>query len=119
MKIDTEQIDKNILLARTIKGFSQEGLANKLGHSQQRLQKVEKAEIDLTFEQINRFSEALEVSPQFLLFSTPSQVLNNCFNNSALSETGNFSNCVVNTPEILERIAGLQKLFETYLSKNA
>jgi len=40
MNIDIELVAKNILLARTIKGYRQEGLANKLEHSQQWLQKA-------------------------------------------------------------------------------
>ena len=119
MNIDIELVAKNILLARTIKDYSQEGLANKLEHSQQWLQKVEKAEIDLCLKQINKICEVLEVSPQFLLFTTPSLVFSNSFNSNGSSESNNSNKCAANTPEIVEKIATLQKLFETFLSKNS
>lgn len=119
MIINREQITKNILLARTIKGFTQEGLASILGHSQQWLQKGEKAEIDLTLDQINRLSEALEVTPQFLLFSTTSQVFNHCLNSHGISGNGSLNNCTANNPELLEKLTSLQKLFESYLKSKS
>jgi transcriptional regulator with XRE-family HTH domain len=118
MKIDEEQIAKNILLARTIKGLTQEGLAKAVGLSQQWKQKVEKAEVNLTIEHINSISNALDVTPQFLMFSIPSQVFNNCFNNSSLSGTGSFNNCVINAPDVIEKVNEIKTLFERYLNKS-
>jgi hypothetical protein len=42
MNIDIELVAKNILLARTIKGYSQEGLAMSVGYPQKRKLKEEK-----------------------------------------------------------------------------
>jgi transcriptional regulator with XRE-family HTH domain len=118
MKIDIEKIAKNILLARTIKGFTQDGLVQAMGISQQWVQKVEKGEVNLTFEHINLLSETLGVTPEFLLFSSPSQVFNNSFNNSSLSRmNSSFNNCIINSPDFMKKIEDLYELIGKYCSK--
>jgi ribosome-binding protein aMBF1 (putative translation factor) len=48
MKLDLKQIGDNIRIARVVRGYSQDGLANKIGKSQNWLQRVEKGEVDLS-----------------------------------------------------------------------
>lgn len=49
MKLNIKLIGDNIRIARVVRGYSQEGLANKIGKSQNCLQRVEKGELDITF----------------------------------------------------------------------
>jgi transcriptional regulator with XRE-family HTH domain len=76
MELELEKIAKNILIARTIKGFTQEGLGSKIGMTQAWVQKVEKGEIDLSISSINKICKGLEIEPINLLFSSPTQILN-------------------------------------------
>ena len=74
MELELEKIAKNVLIARTIKGYTQEGLASKIGMTQAWVQKVEKGDIDLSVSSINKLSEGLKIKAINLLFSSPSQV---------------------------------------------
>lgn len=56
-----EKLGENIRIFRTIKGYSQEGLANKLGKSQNWLQKIEKGEIDIPLSCLTELSEELGI----------------------------------------------------------
>lgn len=51
MKVCLEQMGENIRIARVFRGYSQEGLANKMGKSQNWLQRVEKGEVDMNISQ--------------------------------------------------------------------
>ncbi|GAB1447741.1 MAG: helix-turn-helix domain-containing protein [Bacteroidetes bacterium] len=102
--MELEKIGNNIRIARTIKGYSQEGLAKAIGKSQNWLQKVEKGELDISLTTLNELSKELNVQAEFLLFSSPSQIFNNC------NLSGTFNNCVVNSESFLEKI---NKLIET------
>jgi len=107
--MDINKIGENIRIARTIRGYSQEGLANALGKSQNWLQKVEKGEIDLSVNNISAISNELGVQPEFLLFSTPQQVFNNC------KQSGTFNNCVINSENLVEKLSKILSKIESKL----
>ena len=109
MELELEKIGKNVLIARTIKGYTQEGLGTEICMTQAWVQKVEKGEQDLSITTINKLSEGLDVDPQFLLFSTPQEVLN--FNNC--TQNGPFHQCTVNSEEFIEKLAKLFSSNET------
>jgi transcriptional regulator with XRE-family HTH domain len=101
MELELGKIGENIRIARNIKGFSQEGLANKLNKSQNWMQKVEKGEIDLSITCIRNIANELEVPASFILYSTPAQVINNCtIGNNAQS----FNNCIFNSESLFEKL---------------
>ena len=77
MKLSPELIGKNIPIARTIKGYSQEGLAKSVNKSQNWLQKAEKGELDFTLSCINNLAVVLEVEPEWLILNEPQNIFNN------------------------------------------
>lgn len=105
MELNLEKIGKNVLVARTILGLTQEGLAKKIGMNQTWIQKVEKGEIDLCITNINKLSHGLNMEPINLLFSSPNQV----FNFTNCTQSGNFQNCTINSVELIEKLASYIK----------
>jgi transcriptional regulator with XRE-family HTH domain len=61
------KLGENLRILRTIKGYSQDGLANKIGKSQNWLQKIEKGEIDIPLSCLNDISKELGVTTDFIL----------------------------------------------------
>ncbi|MDP2175947.1 MAG: helix-turn-helix transcriptional regulator [Bacteroidota bacterium] len=99
------KLGENVRILRTIKGFSQDGLANKLGKSQNWLQKIEKGEIDISLSCLYDISKELGVTPYYLLTFEWKQVLNNC----TQCNTINF--CSLNAPKLMiEMVQLLKKL---------
>ena len=62
-----EKLGRNIRLVREIKGLTQEGLGRATGYSQKHISRIEKGQIQLSEESIERISKALKVSPQKLI----------------------------------------------------
>lgn len=58
---------KEIRIQRTIKGYSQEYMANRLGISQNAYSKIERDETKLTLERLYDITEILEISVYKLL----------------------------------------------------
>ena len=71
-----EKLGENIRIFRTIKGYSQEGLAYKLGKTQNWLQKIEKGEIDIPLSCLTELSKELGVSVDFIITFDKTQLLN-------------------------------------------
>lgn len=103
MKLENDKIENNLRIARTIKGFSQQGLAHSIDKSQTWIQQAEKGEVDFTISHINSICIALDIEPHFLLFSTPQQVFNNY--NCKIGANGTFTNCNINETEFLDKIS--------------
>ncbi len=61
MKLDLKLIGENIRVARAVRSYSQDGLANKLGKSQNWLQRVEKGEVDLSINIIESIAQELDM----------------------------------------------------------
>jgi transcriptional regulator with XRE-family HTH domain len=70
------QIGENLRILRILKNYSQEGLANKLGKTQNWLQKIEKGEIDIPLSCLTELSRELEVSVDFIITFDKTQILN-------------------------------------------
>jgi transcriptional regulator with XRE-family HTH domain len=100
------KLGENIRIMRTIKGFSQDGLANKLGKSQNWLQKLEKGEIDIPLSCLDDLSKEFGVTPDYLLSFESKQVFNNC------TQSGTFNHCTINGEKLLIEIAQLLKKIE-------
>lgn len=69
------KIGQNIKLIRLVRGYSQAGLARKLGKSQNWLQKTEKGEIDIGISQLAEIAFQLEVSPEYIITFDKSKIL--------------------------------------------
>ncbi|MFN9583079.1 MAG: helix-turn-helix domain-containing protein [Bacteroidota bacterium] len=95
--MESKQVGDNIRIIRTIKGYSQEGLANKIGKSQAWLMKVEKVEIELSLQSINELANELDVTPHQLLFTMPGQIFNSC------NQSGNY-NTIYNADDDLKQL---------------
>lgn len=98
-----EKIGDNLRIIRTIKGYSQEGLANKIGKSQNWLQKIEKGESDINVSCIEEICKELEIPTEFIFTFEPKQIFNNC------QQSGTFNNCVINSETLLTKIYEILK----------
>ena len=70
------QIGENLRILRILKNYSQEGLANKLGKTQNWLQKIEKGEIDIPLSCLTELSKELGISVDFIIKFNITQILN-------------------------------------------
>ena len=71
------QIGENLRILRILRNYSQEGLANKLGKTQNWLSKTEKGEIDIPLSCLTELSKELGVSIDFIITFEKTQILNN------------------------------------------
>jgi transcriptional regulator with XRE-family HTH domain len=71
------QIGENLRILRILRNYSQEGLANKLGKTQNWLSKTEKGEIDIPLSCLTELSKELGVSVDFIITFDKTQILNN------------------------------------------
>ena len=72
-----EKLGENLRILRILRNYSQEGLANKLGKTQNWLQKIEKGEIDIPLSCLTELSKELGVSVDFIITFDKTQILNN------------------------------------------
>ena len=70
------QIGENLRILRILRNYSQEGLANKLGKTQNWLSKTEKGEIDIPLSCLTELSKELGVSIDFIITFEKTQILN-------------------------------------------
>jgi transcriptional regulator with XRE-family HTH domain len=70
------QIGENLRILRILRNYSQEGLANKLGKTQNWLSKIEKGEIDIPLSCLTELSKELGVSVDFIITFDKTQILN-------------------------------------------
>jgi len=70
------QIGENLRILRILRNYSQEGLANKLGKTQNWLSKTEKGEIDIPLSCLTELSKELGVSVDFIITFDKTQILN-------------------------------------------
>lgn len=69
MNIIPKKVSANIYWARLSKNDTQEGLARKMGKTQQWIHKIEKGIIEPDFKQLNQLSELLSIDTKDLLFN--------------------------------------------------
>jgi transcriptional regulator with XRE-family HTH domain len=72
-----EKLGENLRILRILRNYSQEGLANKLGKTQNWLSKIEKGEIDIPLSYLTELSKELGVSIDFIITFEKTQILNN------------------------------------------
>jgi transcriptional regulator with XRE-family HTH domain len=101
MKLDLKLIGNNVRIARAVRGYSQEGLANKIGKSQNWLQRVEKGEVDLCISAIEQIAQELNIPSSQLLYTLTTQILNNCTINN---NTQRFNQSVISSEELLANL---------------
>jgi len=70
------QIGENLRILRILRNYSQEGLANKLGKTQNWLSKTEKGEIDIPLSCLTELSKELGISVDFIITFDKTQILN-------------------------------------------
>lgn len=99
-----EKLGENIRIFRTIKGYSQEGLANKLSKTQNWLQKIEKGEIDIPLSCLTELSKELGVSEDLLLTFDPKLLLNNNFKMETLMDKNNSEQLLTEISKLFQKI---------------
>jgi transcriptional regulator with XRE-family HTH domain len=101
MKLDLKLIGENIRIARVVRCYSQDGLANKLGKSQNWLQRVEKGEVDLSINIIESIAQELDMPSSQLLYTLAGKILDNC---TIGKNAQSFNQCIFNSEELIERL---------------
>jgi transcriptional regulator with XRE-family HTH domain len=109
MKLSPELIGKNILIARTIKGYSQEGLAKSVNKSQNWLQKLEKGEADINLSCIKNLAEVLEVDAEAILLNDPQKFYTNN------KQSRDFNHCLLHSDEFIHKLT--QTIFDLLKKK--
>lgn len=106
-----QKVAQNIKSIRLLRGFSQEYLAQLVNKSQNWIQKVESAQIELSIENIEIIANALEVDITTLLQFDPKQIFLNCSNFGGVNYYNNN-----NTNDIKELIKVLKELIKTNIN---
>lgn len=99
-----EKLGENIRIFRTIKGYSQEGLDNKLGKSQNWLQKIEKGEIDIPLSCLSLITNELGITLDLLLTFDPKLLLNNNIKMETLMDKNNSEQLLTEISQLLQKI---------------
>jgi transcriptional regulator with XRE-family HTH domain len=82
------KIGSNIRKLRTLRGYSQEYMASKLGMSQNNYHKIEVNEIDITVSRVDKLCKVLQVDSSTLLNFDDKYIFNNTFNNNSENNAG-------------------------------
>jgi len=82
------KIGANIRKLRTLKGYTQEYMASKLGMSQNNYHKIEANEIDLTVTRVDEVCKILEVDTTTLFNFDEKYIFNNTFQNHSEGNSG-------------------------------
>jgi transcriptional regulator with XRE-family HTH domain len=85
----TSNAGKNIRKIRELKGLSQENIAHEIGFSQANYSKLERGEIKLTTDVLQKIIEVLGVSLETLLSFDESYIFNHCQN--CTGNNGNYN----------------------------
>lgn len=101
MKLDLKLIGENIRIARVVRSYSQDGLANKLGKSQNWLQRVEKGEVDLSINTVESIAQELEMPSSQILYTLAGQILNNCI---IANNAQSLNQYVFNSDELIQKL---------------
>jgi transcriptional regulator with XRE-family HTH domain len=109
MELNNKQIGENIRIFRTLRGYSQHGLAAKIGKTQNWLHKIEKGELAITIDYINEIAKELDVDAQQLVFAIPQQIFNNC------TQSGNYNQYIINSEELYKLLIDVLKNIERKL----
>lgn len=72
-----DKLYENIRKIRTVKGFSQQNIADELGLSQRHYGRIEKGEVDITYTVICKIAEILNVKIQHLIGMDEMFIFNN------------------------------------------
>jgi transcriptional regulator with XRE-family HTH domain len=109
------QTGEKIRAFRELRNYTQEYVANKLGMSQVNYSKIERGEITVSEDKINKIAEVLEVSPQSIKDFNPTYFFSNYQNNNKFE---NNTQIVGITPDKMEQMyqAQIQALQETIVS---
>lgn len=99
-----EKLGENIRIFITIKGYSQEGLANKLGKSQNWLQKIEKGEIDIPLSCLSLITNELGITLDLLLTFDPKLLLNSNIKMETLMDKNNSEQLLTEISQLLQKI---------------
>ncbi len=73
-----EKIGENIRVFRTLKRYSQHGLARKINKGQSWLQQLEKGEIDISISNLKELADELGVTIEKILSFSPKNIFNQC-----------------------------------------
>jgi transcriptional regulator with XRE-family HTH domain len=109
------QTGEKIRAFRELRNYTQEYVANKLGMSQVNYSKIERGEITVSEDKINKIAEVLEVSPQYIKDFNPTYFFSS--NQSSSPSSSNIQ--VVGVPQDkMEQMyqAQIQALQETIVS---
>ncbi len=106
------QIGDKLKLARENKGLSREHLASIANMDVRTYEKVENNKRDLKISELEKFSNALEISLPELLFGEPRLVFENCNQNVSVYNNGtvNYQNYEAIIAAHEETIAALKKI---------
>jgi transcriptional regulator with XRE-family HTH domain len=99
-----EKLEENIRIFITIKGYSQEGLANKLGKSQNWLQNIEKGEIDIPLSCLSLITNELGITLDLLLTFDPKLLLNSNIKMETLMDKNNSEQLLTEISQLLQKI---------------
>ncbi len=72
-----EKLYENIRKIRTVKGLSQENMADELKMSQRHYGRIERGEIDITYSMLCKIAEILNVKPNHLMGMEDMLIFNN------------------------------------------
>ena len=99
-----EKLGENIRIFRTIKGQLQEGLSNKLGKSQNLLQKIEKRKIDIPLSCLSLITNEIGITLDLLLTFDPKLLLNSNFKMETLMDKNNSEQLLTEISQLLQKI---------------